>query len=48
LERTVVARWNAEYRKAWSLLRPGGHLAFREAVHVEPESGADPFFREIQ
>ncbi len=37
-----------KYRKAWSLLRPGGHLAFWEAVHVEPESDADPFFREIQ
>jgi SAM-dependent methyltransferase len=37
-----------KYRKAWSLLRPGGHLAFWEAVHVEPESGGDPFFREIQ
>jgi SAM-dependent methyltransferase len=35
------------YRKAWSLLRPGGHLAFWEAVHVNPE-GEDPFFREIQ
>jgi SAM-dependent methyltransferase len=35
------------YRKAWSLLRPGGHLAFWEAVHVNPEGG-DPFFREIQ
>jgi len=37
-----------KYRKAWWLLRPGGHLAFWEAVHVEPESDADPFFREIQ
>jgi SAM-dependent methyltransferase len=37
-----------KYRKAWSLLRPGGHLAFWGAEHVEPESGADPFFREIQ
>jgi SAM-dependent methyltransferase len=35
------------YRKAWSLLRPGGHLAFWEAVHVVPDDG-DPFFREIQ
>jgi SAM-dependent methyltransferase len=35
------------YRKAWSLLRPGGHLAFWEAVHVTPDGG-DPFFREIQ
>ena len=37
-----------KYRKAWSLLRPGGHLAFWDATHVEPESDADPFFREIQ
>jgi SAM-dependent methyltransferase len=37
-----------KYGKAWSLLRPGGHLAFWEATHVEPESDADPFFREVQ
>ena len=35
------------YRRAWELLRPGGHLAFWEAVHVIPDHG-DPFFREIQ
>jgi SAM-dependent methyltransferase len=35
------------YRKAASLLRPGGHLAFWEASHVRPEGG-DPFFEEIQ
>lgn len=35
------------YRKAWELLRPGGHLAFWSATHVFPEHG-DPFFREIQ
>jgi SAM-dependent methyltransferase len=35
------------YRKAWSVLRPGGHLAFWSATHVFPEGG-DPFFREIQ
>lgn len=35
------------YRKAWSLLRPGGHLAFWGATHVLPDGG-DPFFREIQ
>jgi len=35
------------YRRARELLRPGGHLAFWEAVHVIPENG-DPFFREIQ
>ena len=37
-----------KYRKAWSLLRPGGHLAFWEATHVVPESGGDPFFADIQ
>ena len=31
-----------KYRKAASLLRPGGHLAFWEAVHVIPGDG-DPF-----
>jgi SAM-dependent methyltransferase len=36
-----------KYRKAASLLRPGGHLAFWEAVHVRPDDG-DPFFVEIQ
>lgn len=36
-----------KYRKAASLLRPGGHLAFWEAAHVIP-ADADPFFREIQ
>jgi len=35
------------YRKAWDLLRPGGHLAFWSAAHVVPDGG-DPFFREIQ
>jgi len=38
---------DVRYRKAWELLKPGGHLAFWEAVHVVPEGG-DPFFREIQ
>ena len=37
-----------KYRKAWSLLRPGGHLAFWNASHVVPESGGDPFFPQIQ
>jgi SAM-dependent methyltransferase len=37
-----------KYRKAWSLLRPGGHLAFWEATHVFPETGGDPFFAQIQ
>ena len=36
-----------KYRKAWSLLRPGGHLAFWEATHVIPDGG-DPFFEQIQ
>ena len=36
-----------KYRKAASVLRPGGHLAFWEAVHVLPDGG-DPFFAEIQ
>jgi SAM-dependent methyltransferase len=38
---------SVRYRKAWTLLRPGGHLAFWDATHVFP-SGGDPFFREIQ
>jgi SAM-dependent methyltransferase len=36
-----------KYGKAAALLRPGGHLAFWEAVHVVP-AGGDPFFAEIQ
>jgi len=35
------------YRKAWQLLKPGGHLAFWAAAHVFPDDG-DPFFLEIQ
>lgn len=35
------------YRKAWNVLRPGGHLAFWSATHVFPQDG-DPFFDEIQ
>jgi SAM-dependent methyltransferase len=35
------------YKKAWQLLRPGGHLAFWNAEHVFKDGG-DPFFREIQ
>jgi SAM-dependent methyltransferase len=35
------------YRKAFDLLRPGGHLAFWSAAHVFP-NGGDPFFRELQ
>jgi len=35
------------YRRAWDVLRPGGHLAFWTAMHVLPPTG-DPFFEEIQ
>jgi SAM-dependent methyltransferase len=35
------------YRKAHGLLRPGGYLAFWNALHAFPE-GFDPFFTEIQ
>jgi SAM-dependent methyltransferase len=35
------------YRKAFDVLRPGGHLAFWSAAHVFHEGG-DPFFRELQ
>jgi SAM-dependent methyltransferase len=35
------------YRRAWALLRPGGHLALWNAVHVFP-AGGDSFFDEIQ
>jgi SAM-dependent methyltransferase len=35
------------YRKAHHLLRPGGHLAFWNALHAFP-TGFDPFFSEIQ
>jgi SAM-dependent methyltransferase len=36
-----------KYRRAWELLRPGGHLAFWTAAHVFP-AGGDPFSRDIQ
>ncbi len=36
-----------KYQRAWEALRPGGHLAFWNAVHVFPDGG-DPFFAEIQ
>ena len=36
-----------KYRRAWEVLRPGGHLAFWEAAHAIPEGG-DPFFAQIQ
>jgi SAM-dependent methyltransferase len=35
------------YRRAWEVLRPGGHLAVWAQEHVFPDGG-DPFFREIQ
>jgi len=35
------------YRRAWGLLRPGGHLAFWGAAHVFPEGG-DRFFADLQ
>ena len=35
------------YALAWRALRPGGHLAFWNAVHVFPKGG-DPFFGQIQ
>jgi SAM-dependent methyltransferase len=35
------------YRRAFDLLRPGGHLAFWAAAHVVP-AGGDPFFEELQ
>lgn len=38
---------SVRYRKAWQVLRPGGHLAFWTAGHVFPVDG-DPFFAEIQ
>src|SRR5215831_19465006 len=36
-----------KYRRAWEVLRPGGHLAVWDATHVFP-AGGDPFFSEIQ
>jgi SAM-dependent methyltransferase len=35
------------YRRAWELLRPGGHLALWKAEHVFPVGG-DTFFEDIQ
>src|SRR6516165_4632366 len=35
------------YRKAWELLREGGHLAFWSATHAFP-AGGDRFFHEIK
>jgi SAM-dependent methyltransferase len=36
-----------KYRRAWRHLRPGGHLAVRNALHVVP-AGGDPFFADLQ
>jgi SAM-dependent methyltransferase len=36
------------YPKAARLLRPGGTLAIIATVHVLPEPGGDPFFREVE
>jgi len=38
---------SVRYRRAWELLRPGGHLAYWSATHVFPDGG-DPFFAQIQ
>jgi SAM-dependent methyltransferase len=38
---------SVRYRRAWRLLRPGGHLAFWRAAQVFPPGG-DPFFAQIQ
>ncbi len=38
---------HTRYRRAWDVLRPGGHLAFWSATHVFPDGG-DPFFADIQ
>ncbi|MGH3770034.1 MAG: class I SAM-dependent methyltransferase [Pseudonocardiaceae bacterium] len=35
------------YRRAWELLRPGGHLGLWSDTHVFPDGG-DPFFFDIQ
>lgn len=48
----AATAWNwidpaRRYALAWRTLRPGGHLAFWNALHVLPDDG-DPFFREIQ
>jgi SAM-dependent methyltransferase len=36
-----------KYRRAWEHLRPGGHLAVWDAVHVAP-AGGDTFFDDLQ
>lgn len=52
MRRSTSSSWHwidlgVRYRKAFDLLRPGGHLAFWAAVHVFPDGG-DPLFRELQ
>lgn len=36
------------FGKAAALLRPGGRLAIVSTEHVQPDLGADPFFREVE
>ena len=36
------------YRKAATLLRPGGSLAIVSTAHVLPEADGDPFFQEVE
>jgi SAM-dependent methyltransferase len=48
----AATAWNwidpaVRYPRAWEALKQGGHLAFWNAEHVQPDGG-DPFFREIQ
>ena len=48
----AATAWNwidpaRRYTLAWRALRPGGHLAFWNALHVFPDDG-DRFFQEIQ
>jgi SAM-dependent methyltransferase len=38
---------STRYRRAWELLRPGGHLALWTAGHVFP-AGGDTFFADVQ
>ncbi|MDY7102489.1 MAG: methyltransferase domain-containing protein [Actinomycetota bacterium] len=38
---------DVRYRRAWEVLRTGGHLAFWTATHVVPDGG-DPFFADLQ
>jgi SAM-dependent methyltransferase len=36
------------YRKAATLLRPGGSLAIASTAHVLPDADGDPFFRDVE